>query len=113
MEVEVRLRPLRDTFLAGRSAEEIGNLTLATTATVFLFIKKQESRVKTGNPESDSLTSNLRIFSFSQTPVFFFFFFSSQARCKKTPGRTFQSLNQDGTLASGGRDALEADFYRL
>lgn len=73
MEVEVRLRPLRDTFLAGRSAEEIGNLTLATTATVFLFIKKQESRVKTGNPESDSLTSNLRIFSFSQTPGFFFF----------------------------------------
>lgn len=111
MEVEVRLRPLRDTFLAGRSAEEIGNLTLATTATVFLFIKKQESRVKTGNPESDSLTSNLRIFSFSQTPGFFFF--SSQARCKKTPGRTFQSLNQDGTLASGGTDALEADFYRL
>lgn len=73
MEVEVRLRPLRDSFLAGTSAEEIGNLRLATPATVLLFIKKQESWVRTGNPESASLTSNLRIFSFSQTPVFCFF----------------------------------------
>lgn len=74
MEVEVRLRPLRDSFLAGTSAEEIGNLRLATPATVLLFIKKQEFRVRTGNPESASLTSNLRIFSFSQTPVFWVFF---------------------------------------
>lgn len=73
--MEVRLRPLRDTFLAGRSAEEIGNLTLATPATVFLFIKKQKSRVGPGNPASASLTSNLRIFSFSQTPGFFLVFF--------------------------------------
>lgn len=96
MEVEVRLRPLRDTFLAATSAEQIGNLTLATPATVFLFIKKQKSRVRTGNPESASLTSNLRIFSFSLTPgfcvfVFLFFFFRVRHVARKLQVEHFRA----------------------